>query len=201
MQLKGWIIIHETIERVGAQDQGGKCFPRVQGFARAGQDAGFHGLHEAVRDHFRMYAKIALACQTGENGIGDRADAHLQGGSIRYQGSDVLSDLFLHLARSATLQFWQGLVALYHHVHTGDMEKGISQDTRHLWINLDNHGAGGLGGGFGGQYLDAQANETVSTRWETVEDAAVEREKTGGKQRGVLGEKVGGIAGLPLMAR
>ena len=50
--------------------------------------------HQTIAEHLSMYAQVFMVDQSLEHGIGNFADAHLQGGTIFNQHGDIFTDFF-----------------------------------------------------------------------------------------------------------
>ena len=75
--------------RLRAEHEAGHGLAAMQGLARAVDDAGFHQRDHAIGAHFAVDAQILAVVESFEHGIGNAADAELQGGAIGDQRRDV----------------------------------------------------------------------------------------------------------------
>ena len=161
MQLKNRIVVHVVVQVFSAEDESSYDFARVQGLFGSCYESGFHSFLHAVRYHLRMNAQVFFIPKGRQNGIRDAADPQLQGRSVLNHFADILADPFFHFRVAALLQNRKLLGYFDDLADRGDVYKGVSQCTGHLFVDLDDNVFGILKGRPGSQNFRAQAHESM----------------------------------------
>ena len=102
MHLETRIAVHELVQFLGAECEGGENFAGVVVFFAIGHNTGFDQRHDAVAEHFGMDAEVTLVGQLHDHCVRNAAVADLQRGTVRDHVGDVFADGFLYRAN-----FWQ----------------------------------------------------------------------------------------------
>ena len=89
MELDLRIAIDEAVQRVGTNGERGHHLAGVHGLARAIDHARVKEGKEAIGEHLGMDAEIAVGLQLAEDGVGDGANAHLEGCPVGDERRDV----------------------------------------------------------------------------------------------------------------
>ena len=103
--------------------------------------AGLHQIDDAVRAHLRVNAKIAFVVQTMKHSLGNSADAGLQRRSVRNERGHVARNAHVHFSERLCVQFKQRTIGLHDCREMADVNGCLAMRTRHLLVDLGDHGA------------------------------------------------------------
>ena len=70
----------------------------MEGLAAAVDDTAAHQFHYAIGEHLAMDAEVFFVGEGLQDGVGDGADAQLQGGAVGHKRGTMLSDGKFHVA-------------------------------------------------------------------------------------------------------
>ena len=90
---------------------------------------GFDQGHDAIGTHLAVNAQVLPVVERLEHGIGDAADAQLQGRAIGDQGGYVAGDASLYVGGRDERQFKQRSGRLDHGGDFIDVQEGIAERT------------------------------------------------------------------------
>ena len=134
------VLVQEVVQAAVAQGKGGHDLALVDVLLAAGDDAGFHQVHDAVGDHLGVDAQVMLVHEALAHGIGDTADAQLDGVAVVDQAGDVSADGALHGSGLGRGDLGHGGVALHDEVHLADVNFVLAVDVGHIGRDLhDDH--------------------------------------------------------------
>jgi hypothetical protein len=171
------VVVEELVERVASQREGHDRLSAVQALLRPGDHPALYRAHGPVGDHLGVNAQLEPAVKGREDGIRNAADAHLERRALLDERQNVLADPLVDLGRRLAFQIRQPFRVLDDGVDAVHMDERIPQRPRHLLVDLDDHGRGGLAGGLRGQDLDAQAHEAVLVGGRALQHRHVQRDQ------------------------
>jgi len=143
------VVVDQVVERPRAHDEAPHDFARMDGFVRPSDYALFHQINHAVGKHLGVDAEVFVGVEGAEHGVGDGADAHLQGRAGVDQLSAVLADGLLHIRKLGTGGFRKGRLDLDPEADLVHVNEPVAVGAGHVRIDLHDHVVRALeGGGF-----------------------------------------------------
>jgi hypothetical protein len=155
------VAVHELVELLRAQREGGQHLAVVVVLLAVGDDASLDQRHDAVADHFGVDAEVVLVGQLHHHGVGNAAVADLQRGAIGNHVGDVFADRLLDRADLRQADFEDGLVALAQGGDLRDVDVAIAIGEGDVRIDFEHDDAGLFDGGHGVVGGQGQREETV----------------------------------------
>ena len=197
------VLVDEVVELACAHDEGDHGLAAVEGLAAAVDDAAAHEVHHAAGEHLAVDAEVVLVGQRAQDGVGDGADAELEGGAVGHERGAVAPDGELHLARGGQLQLLQAVGAGDDVVDLRHMDQRVAVGEGHQLVGLDDDGLGGADGGLGVVAADAERAIALGVGGRGLEDGHVARYVAADHRGHILevgGEEVA-LAALDHLAR
>lgn len=154
------IVVDEIEDFLGSGDKAGGDSAGVDGLTGVGDRAGVVQINQAVGKHLGMDAEVLPVVEAGENGVGDSADAHLQGGTVGHQLRDDVSNLRLNRRWLLYGVGTEGAIGVNELCDFAEVDGRGTEGSRHLLIDLRNDDSRGIYGG--ARSIDAGAERTVA---------------------------------------
>lgn len=154
------IVVDEIEDFLRSGDKAGGDSARVDGLSGVRNGAGVVQIDQTVGEHFGMDAEILPVVEAGENGVGDSADAHLQGCAVGHQLGDDVADLRFNGGWLFYGVRAEGAIGVDELCDLAEVDGRCPEGSRHLLIDLGDDDARGIDGGAGS--IDAGAEGTVA---------------------------------------
>ena len=139
--------------------------------------------------------------QRRQDGVGDRADAHLERRAVVDQFGAVAGDGMLRLAERGRVMFGERRVGFDGKVDIADMDQTVAVGAGHLRVDLGDDGLGRLHGGACRIHGDAQRAIAVAVGRRNLDQRRVQRQDAPAEQPRHFAQKHGDIVGIALVDR
>lgn len=199
MEFDEGVIIDEIVQFLGAKKEASHNFAGVECFLTAGNDTRFDEVDNAIGEEFGMNADMFVIGEGLEDGIGDRADTHLEGGAIGDDFGDELADFEMGGGSAAEGGFGEGGVGFDDVVDLANVDEAIAESARHVGVDFGDDEISGLGGRFGGADFDTEATETMLIGGGDGDERDIEGDNFVTEETGDFGEEDGGEIGAPFL--
>jgi hypothetical protein len=157
------------------------------------------GVHDAVGNHLRVDAYVALAIQEAEHRIGDATNTELQGGPVLDEVRAMAPDGALDVGGNARGELRQVTRHFDHVINFTDVQRAVAEHARHALIHERHHHLGAVAGGQAGEHLDTQAHVAVRIRRSHLHEGDIERNHPFEKQARNLMQEHGGVIGAAVV--
>ena len=172
----------------------------MQRLARAGDDAGFHQLDDAVGNHLAVDAQIAVIAQETQGGFGNAADAGLDGAAVGNQLRHAPADGAVHGGHGVRRVLHQRVRGLDQGVGAADVQEGIAAGARHAVVDFHHHAARhGRDDGVGHIGAHAQAHVPVLVGRGALQQAHIHGQGAGAEQLLDLAQENGRVVSPALL--
>jgi hypothetical protein len=151
--------------------------------------AGLEERQQPVGPHLGVNPQMAMALESGQDGVWNGPNPHLEGGSVLDERRSMVPNRVLLLARWQDGNLRQGLVVLHQPVELVDVDEAVTVHPRHVTIDLRDHDLGGIHGRSSHVYGHAQAAIATPVGRGYLNEGDIERPASRAKQLGDLGEK------------
>ena len=153
-------------------------------------------LQGAVGQHLGVQAQVVLVCQGFQDGVGDGADADLEGGAVLDEGADPAADGARHVVRRRVGDLRQRRVVLHHGIDGIGGDEAVAQGPRHAGIDLGDDQARALDRWLHNVNGDTEATEAVLVGWRHLDEGHVDGDASAAEQAGHLREEDGRVVRL-----
>ena len=130
------IAMHEVVGLSISHAEGGYTFSPIQIFPTVVDNPFSHQFHNPVGQQFRMYSKMLLVFQLGQNSIRNAPVPDLEGVAVLNDASHVFPNSPGNLVGDTRFELQQGFIMGYHIIDVVEMNQRIAIDPGHLRIDL-----------------------------------------------------------------
>ena len=158
-----WIVVYERIQFFASQQERSHHAAFVYCLVGAVYHPCLDEPHEAVREHFRMKAKVLVSRQLGCQGVRQGAYSHLDAVSVLHQGGTVAAYYLLCGRRHGEVLCDKRGVILYQIVETAYVDE-VSVSERHVGIDHRDAQFRALDGCYGAVHGGSERHVSVFVR-------------------------------------
>ena len=191
----GGVVIDKVVEATGALEEGGDMLADVDLLGTAVDDAAFDERQHAVGEHLGVDTEVLVASELREHGVGDVANADLEGGAVGDKGGDVFADGDVLVAERGELGFEQRCVVPHERRDLRERDAGVAIAVGHVLVDLRDDVAGLLDGRQRTINGGAEGNEAVGVGFAHHDEHAVGALVAVADDAGGVGERTGNVVG------
>ena len=137
------VVVQKVIQPTAAHGKRADAHAVVEALLGVVHGAALNEIHHGLRKHLRVDAQMLLGLQLVGHGIGNVADAQLDGGAVLHQRCHILADdgVLLRVGRGIHAQ--NGTVGLHQRRDLGNVHHGVAEGAGIVGVHLhQQHGAG-----------------------------------------------------------